>query len=51
MVMANKLCGYGDIVLCQGYTGEFRRNRKFLHRELGTKISAAEFRRVGISEL
>lgn len=48
MVMANKLCGYGNIPLCQGYTREFVRNRKFLHQELGTKVSAAQFR--GIQE-
>lgn len=44
MVMANKLCGYGAIVLCQSYNAVFRRCRKFLHRELGTKVSAAQFR-------
>ncbi|KAL3473137.1 cytochrome P450 [Aspergillus californicus] len=44
MVMANKLCGYESIVICQGYNPTFRRCRKFLHQELGTKVSAAEFR-------
>jgi len=48
MVMANKLCGYGNIPLCQDYTREFVRNRKFLHQELGTKASAAQFQ--GIQE-
>ena len=42
MVMANKLCGYESIVLCQGYTPIVRRYRKYLHRALGTKTSAAE---------
>ncbi|PGH32838.1 hypothetical protein GX50_04378 [[Emmonsia] crescens] len=46
MVMANKLCGYESIVLCQSYTPTFRRCRKYLHRELGTKVSAAQFRSV-----
>ncbi|QSS65943.1 O-methylsterigmatocystin oxidoreductase [Histoplasma capsulatum] len=46
MVMANKLCGYESIVLCQSYTPTFRRYRKYLHRELGTKVSAAQFRSV-----
>lgn len=46
MVMANKLCGYESIVLCQEYNSTFRRCRKLLHRELGTKVSAAEFRGV-----
>ena len=46
MVMANKLCGYESIVLCQGYNSTFRRYRKYLHRELGTKVSAAQFRDV-----
>ncbi|KAI3549231.1 O-methylsterigmatocystin oxidoreductase [Colletotrichum abscissum] len=46
MVMANKLCGYESIVLCQGYTPMFRRYRKFLHQELGTKVSASQFRSV-----
>ncbi|KAL3494971.1 cytochrome P450 [Aspergillus germanicus] len=46
MVMANKLCGYEDIILCQDYSPTFRRARKFLHRALGSKSSAAEFRDV-----
>lgn len=46
MVMANELCGYGNIVLCQSYTRDFRRNRKFLHQELGTKVSAAQFHEI-----
>lgn len=44
MVFANKLCGYERIILCQGYTSTFRRFRGLLHRELGTKVSAAQFR-------
>lgn len=44
MIMANKLCGYGAIVLCQNYNADFRRYRKLLHRQLGTKLSAAQFR-------
>ena len=44
MVMANELCGYGNITLCQSYTSKFRRYRKMLHRELGTVASAAQFR-------
>lgn len=43
MVMANEMCGYGSIVLCQGYTANFRRCRKLLHQELGTMASAAQF--------
>jgi len=43
MVMANKLCGYGAIVLCQSYSAVFRRCRKLLHREFGTKVSASQF--------
>lgn len=43
MVMANKLCGYESIVLCQGYTSTFRRYRRYLHQELGTMVSAAQF--------
>lgn len=49
MVMANKLCGYESIVLCHGYTPTFRRYRKYLHQELGTKVSAAQFR--GVQEI
>jgi hypothetical protein len=49
MVMANKLCGYEDIILCQDYDPTFRRARKFLHRALGSKSSAAEFR--GVQEV
>jgi len=44
MVMANKLCGYGLITICQGYNPTFRRYRKYLHQELGTSVSAAQFR-------
>lgn len=44
MVMANKLCGYESVVVCQGYTPMFRRHRKYLHQELGTAVSAARFR-------
>ncbi|KAK6529943.1 hypothetical protein TWF281_009093 [Arthrobotrys megalospora] len=44
MVFANELCGYESIVLCQGYNSTFRRYRKLLHRELGTKASATQFR-------
>ncbi|PKS05414.1 hypothetical protein jhhlp_008790 [Lomentospora prolificans] len=43
MVFANQLCGYESIILCQGYTSTFRRYRKLLHQELGTKASAARF--------
>ncbi|OKL56052.1 hypothetical protein UA08_08613 [Talaromyces atroroseus] len=43
MVMANKLCGYESIVVCQGYNPMFRRYRRYLHQELGTKVSAAQF--------
>lgn len=48
MIMANKLCGYESIVVCQGYTPTFRRYRKYLHQELGTKVSAAQF--LGVQE-
>ncbi|KAH6666529.1 O-methylsterigmatocystin oxidoreductase [Plectosphaerella plurivora] len=51
MVMANKLCGYESIVLCQGYNSTFQRYRKFLHQELGTKVSAAQFRGAQESEV
>ena len=43
MVFANELCGYGSIAICQGYNDTFRRYRKLLHKELGTKGSAAKF--------
>lgn len=49
MTMANKLCGYENIVLCQSSSPTFHRYRRFLHRELGTTVSAAEFR--GIQEV
>jgi hypothetical protein len=51
MVMANELCGYASITLCQSYTPEFRRARRFLHRELGTKVSAAQFQDAQASEV
>lgn len=43
MTFANELCGYESIVLCQGYNNTFKHYRKLLHRELGTKASAATF--------
>lgn len=46
MVMANKLCGYESIVVCQGYNPTFRRYRRYLHQELGTKVSAARFHNI-----
>jgi hypothetical protein len=49
MVMANELCGYESIVLCQGYNPTFKRSRKLLHRELGTKKSAAQF--LGVQDM
>ncbi|KXJ87396.1 O-methylsterigmatocystin oxidoreductase [Microdochium bolleyi] len=49
MVMANTLCGYGRVTLCQSYTSPtFKRDRRLLHQEVGTKSSAAQFR--GIQE-
>ncbi|KAL3462390.1 cytochrome P450 [Aspergillus heterothallicus] len=44
MVMANKLCGYENIILCKDYTPSFVRARKLLQRVLGSSASAAEFR-------
>lgn len=49
MTMANKLCGYESIVVCQEYNPTFRRYRKLLHRELGTKVSASAFN--GVQEI
>ncbi|KAK0610802.1 cytochrome P450 [Immersiella caudata] len=49
MVMANKLCGYEAIVVCQSYGPTFRRYRKYLHQELGTALSSAQFR--GVQEV
>ncbi|OAA69925.1 O-methylsterigmatocystin oxidoreductase [Akanthomyces lecanii RCEF 1005] len=51
MVMANQLCGYEAIVVCQSYNSTFRRYRKYLHRELGTKASAAQFQDVQEAEV
>ncbi|KAL2813599.1 cytochrome P450 [Aspergillus granulosus] len=51
MVMANKLCGYENIIICQDYNSTFRRSRKFLHRALGTQSSPAEFRGVQEAEV
>ena len=43
MVIANKLSGYGRVVVCQDYNARFIRSRKLLHRELGTTVLAARF--------
>ncbi|KAM0285187.1 hypothetical protein ACHAQH_001618 [Verticillium albo-atrum] len=51
MIFANELCGYDKTVICQGYTNVFRRYRKLLHRELGTKATAAQFQRVQEAEM
>ncbi|KAL4948852.1 cytochrome P450 [Aspergillus filifer] len=44
MIMLSKLCGYENLVLCQGYNSTLRRCRKFLHKELGTKAAVRQFR-------
>jgi hypothetical protein len=49
MIMANKLSGYESIVVCQGYNSTYRRYRRYLHQELGTKATAAQFH--GIQEI
>lgn len=46
MVFATELCGYENIVLCQGYNNKFRNARKLLHKELGTRVSVEQFRDV-----
>ncbi|KAL4935200.1 hypothetical protein BDV06DRAFT_234567 [Aspergillus oleicola] len=46
MVMLSKLCGYENLVLCQGYNSTLRRCRKFLYKELGTKVAVTQFRDV-----
>ncbi|KAL4967701.1 cytochrome P450 [Aspergillus stella-maris] len=46
MVMLSKLCGYENLVLCQGYNSSLRRCRKFLYKELGTKGAVKNFRGV-----
>ncbi|KAI6785041.1 uncharacterized protein J7T54_008135 [Emericellopsis cladophorae] len=43
MIFANKYCGYEDLLSSQGYNDTFRRYRKLLHRELGTKASVLKF--------
>lgn len=43
MVFANQLCGYQMIIMSPGMSDKFRRARKLLHRELGTKASSAQF--------
>ncbi|KAF5495364.1 Multifunctional cytochrome P450 monooxygenase [Colletotrichum siamense] len=51
MEMAGKLCGYENVLLCQGYTPDYLRRRKFVHQELGTKASAAQFLDVQVAEV
>lgn len=51
MVMAGELCGYSNTMICQSYTPAFRQSRKFLHRELGTKVLAAQFHDVQETEV
>ncbi|KAG7119606.1 Cytochrome monooxygenase CLM2 like protein [Verticillium longisporum] len=43
MVFANEFCGYDKTVISQGNTEVFRRYRKLMHRELGTKAAAAHY--------
>lgn len=38
-----KLCGYGDLLSTQQYNDNFRRGRRFLHQQLGTKRMAGQF--------
>lgn len=34
MVFAGQMCGFEDTILCQGYTGRFKRERKLLNAAL-----------------
>jgi hypothetical protein len=43
MVFANELCGYESAVACRKYDSRLRHCRKLMHRELGTRASAANF--------
>lgn len=43
MTFANKMCGYGSLLSSQGYNDTFRRYRKLLHQELGTRQSTAKY--------
>lgn len=52
MVMANKLCGFESIVVCQTYDNStFRRYRRLMQQELGTKTTAARFAGVQEAEI
>lgn len=52
MVMANKLSGFESIVVCQTYDNTtFRRYRRLMHQELGTKTIAARFAGVQEAEI
>ncbi|KAH7014349.1 cytochrome P450 [Microdochium trichocladiopsis] len=52
MVMANKLCGFEFIAVCLTCDGPiFRRYRRLMHQELGTKTSSARFQDVQEAEV
>jgi len=52
MVMANKLGGFESIVVCQTYDNStFRRYRRLMHQEFGTKTIAARFADVQEAEI
>jgi len=41
---ASRLCGFGDFLLFQQDNNHFRRGRKLVNQELGTKAAAARFK-------
>jgi hypothetical protein len=50
-VFANQMCGYGNVIPSQGYTGTFRYMRKLLHRELGTRTLSDRFQHLQEAEV
>lgn len=40
---ANNLCGFGEFLPSQQYDDNFRRGRKFVHQQLGTKAAVTRF--------
>lgn len=43
MTFANQMCGYGSLLSSQGYNSTFRKYRKLLHQELGSRQATSKY--------
>ncbi|VTT78182.1 unnamed protein product [Fusarium fujikuroi] len=51
MTFVNKMCGYSSWMITKGYTSVFRKHRKLIHQELGSKSRVSRFHDVQETEV